>query len=288
MSGQPPAITAIVIFRNERALLEQCLSALNWCDQLIAIDMESTDGSRAVAARFTQHIYRVPVHPIAEPTRVAAARLASNDWILLIDPDEIIPPSLVPRIRKTLAENPDAGALRLPTRYYFKKKMLTGTVWGTLIHKRQLIHRDRCALLAYCNRITELKQGEHDVCVPAAAEEHVRHYWSDSYQDLLHKHLRRYPHMEAKALVASGERFSLRRGFSRPARELKKSLKDFDGWRMGPRGFLLSGIYLAYVAASSWLVLWYQRRAWHAGPKAEPLPVLERVTVKEAPRTLAA
>lgn len=277
MSEQVPPVTAIVIFRNERALLEPCLSALGWCDELIAIDMESSDGSLELAKRFTDKVYRVPRHPIAEPTRVAAARLASNDWILLIDPDEIIPRQLVPQIRRTLSHNPHAGALRLPTRYYFKRKMLTGTVWGHLIFKRQLIHRERCALLPYCNRITELNSGEHDVRVDADAAAHVRHYWSDSYRDLLHKHFRRYPHLEAKAMAAGGRRFSLRWGVGFPLREFKRCLKDFDGWRMGVRGFLLTGIYVGYVTASSWLVLLYQGGKREMGQHNEPLPTLEKV-----------
>ena len=52
------------------------------------------------------------------------------------------------------------------------------------------------------------------------------------------------------------------RGFSfvEPLRQLRVTLKDLDGWRMGVRGWLLSAIYFGYCLASQWLMLVYQRR----------------------------
>src|SRR5699024_5210816 len=137
------------------------------------------DGSLDVARRLAHRIYQTPRYPIAEPTRVAAAKLAKNDWILLVDPDEIIPETLVKDIRQMMIKHPDAAALRLPVRYYFKQRVLTGTIWGHLSFKRQLIHRGRCRLLPLCNRITELLPGRHDVRVAYHHDNHMRHYWSD-------------------------------------------------------------------------------------------------------------
>lgn len=258
MSTHTP-ITAIVIFRNEAHLLDRCFAALGWCDEVIGIDMHSSDGSADVARRYVDRLFSVPPYPIAEPTRVAAAKLATHDWILLIDPDEIMPLTMASAIRRTITEQPDLGALRLPWRFYFKGTRLEGTVWGTKPFKRMLIHRKRCQLLPYCNRITELMPGQHDTTIPHEGHDPVEHYWSNSYRDLFHKHYRRYAHLEAKAMVAAGERFTLRRGLITPLAELRRSLKDFDGWRLGPRGFILSAIYFGYVAASQWLMLYYQR-----------------------------
>lgn len=274
-----PQVTAIVIFRNEKRHLSRCLRALRWCNELIAVDMQSSDGSRAIAQEYADRVLTVPQCPIAEPTRVAAARLASNDWVLLVDPDEVIPPTLSDDIRKTLAEHPDAGAISLPMWFYFKGKRLTGTVWGTLTFKQRLIHRKRCDLLPLCNRISQLRPGEHDVRISHNCDNHMQHYWSDSYRDLLHKHFVRYSHTEAAAMVAQGKRFGLRMGFIAPLIELKKSLKDFDGWRIGPRGWILSAIYFGYVLASHWLTLFYQWRGAPAEhPEAHDLPKLTDIT----------
>ncbi len=252
-------ITAIVIFRNEKRHLRRCLGALRWCDEIIAVDMDSSDGSLDVARELADRVYHVDAFPIAEPTRVAAAKLATHDWVLLVDPDEEIPRKLAQDICNGLRQRPDAGAFRLPMWFYFKGKRLTGTVWGTLTYKRRLIHRQRCTLLPLCNRLNELIDGYDDVTIEHDGDNHMRHYWSDSYRDLLHKHLCRYSHLEAAAMVARGERFTLRKGVVHPLVDLYKCLRHFDGWRLGPRGWLLSAINFGYVTASHWLMLWYQR-----------------------------
>ncbi len=274
-----PPVTAIVIFRNEKHHLERCLSALRWCNEVIAVDMESSDGSVKIAGEWADRVLRVAQCPIAEPTRVAAAKLARNDWVLLVDPDEEVPESLSHDIRTALAANPDAGAVSLPMWFYFKGKRLTGTVWGTLTFKQRLIHRKRCELLPLCNRISRIHPGQRDVRVMHDGGNHMRHFWSDSYMDLLHKHFVRYSHTEAAAMVAQGKRFGLKMAFVTPLVELKKSLRDFDGWRIGPRGWFLSGIYFGYVLASHWLTLYYQ---WRGAPAERPrqheLPTLTDVT----------
>ncbi|HEX7010985.1 MAG TPA: glycosyltransferase [Phycisphaeraceae bacterium] len=289
MTARPP-ISAIVIFRNERRVLERCLQAVRWCDEVIAIDMESSDGSADLARRYADRMFRVPAYPIAEPTRVAAAAQARHDWVLLVDPDEIIPAALSWQMMEAIAHQPHVGAVRLPMRFYFKRRMLTGTIWGKPMFKRMLIHRKRCRLLPHCNRISELLPGYDELTIPHSPGNHVRHEWSDSYLDLLHRHFRRYAHLEAKALVAQGERFGFRRGVIHPLVELRRCLKDYDGWRMGLRGLALSAIYFGYTVASDWLTLYYQRRSASQGDRAlqnEP-PTLVEQAVPQAWGGLAA
>lgn len=270
-----PPVTAIVIFRNERAVLGNCLRALDWCDEIIAVNMSSRDGSLRIAEQYADRLFHVDPYPIAEPTRVAAAQYARNDWILLVDPDEVIPEALVNDIASAMRNRPKLGAVSLPMRFYFKGERLTGTVWGTLTWKRRLIHRERCRLLPHCNRLTEMLPGSEELSIPAGFDNHMRHYWSNSYLDLLWKHFRRYAHLEAKAMAAEGKRFGFDVAVRRPIVELRKTLRDFDGWRTGVRGWVLSAIYFGYVVASSWLTLLYQWRVKPQQPETHArLPVL--------------
>lgn len=264
MKPRPP-VTAIVIFRNEAPLLERCFSALTWCDEIIGVDMDSTDDSASIAACFVDRVYRVDPYPIAEPTRVAAARYAAHDWVLLVDPDEVIPDTLAQQIQHTLQDttrcDATCGAISLPMKFYFKGDRLDGTVWGTLTYKQRLIHRDRCELLPLCNRISELRPGYREQRIEADADNPIRHHWSDSYRELAKRHFTRYAHLEAAAMVARGERFGWHLALCYPLIELRRTLRDFDGWRLGPRGWTLSMIYFLYVVASGWLTLVYQSKS---------------------------
>lgn len=286
-------VTAIVIFRNERELLTGCLRAVrSLCDQVIGVDMQSSDGSRDVALDYVDMLLEAPVYPIAEPTRVAAAQFAKHDWVLLIDPDEHIPPELAEEIRHAMHAFPGVAAIRLPWWYYFKRKRLDGTIWGGgRATKRMLVHRKRCNLLPYCNRIVELRPGftEHTIAHrDASGGNHIRHYWCDSYHKLLMRHLTRYCHTEAKAQVAGGQRFSLSYGCVHPVRELYRCLRHYDGWRIGPRGWALSLIYFTYVVASSWLTLRYQGSVKPEDPATHAtLPTLNQVRLNATLRRAA-
>lgn len=280
-------ITAIVIFCDERRHLERCLRALRWCDELIAIDMASGDGSRAVAERYADRVLGVERQPIAEPTRVAAARLAKHDWVLLVDPDEEIPSTLAEQMAAALVEQPDAGAFSLPMWFYFKGRRLTTTVWGTLTYKQRLIHRERCDLLPWCNRLTQIRPGFRDVRLPHDGDNHMRHYWSDSYLGLLRRHLTRYCHTEAKAIAATGQRFTLQWACAYVRLEIRKTFRDLDGWRDFPRGWLLSGVYALYVIAHTLLLTRYQHRVADGAPQNHPIPTLTEAPAASPARIAA-
>ncbi|WP_200761207.1 glycosyltransferase [Poriferisphaera corsica] len=258
MNTKKYPITAIIIYRNEKHLLTNCLEALHWCDEIITIDMQSTDGSNVVANKYANRQFEVDPYPIAEPTRVEAAKHAKNDWIFFVDPDEIIPPDLSEDIIDAIETSPQVGVIQIPIRFYFKRRMLTGTVWGTSTHVSKIANRKRANILPLCNRLMEPRENYENYRIPHRPLNHMIHLWSDSYRDLCHKHFVRYPHLEAKAKVTRGESFSLSRGFIEPFNELKICLRDFDGWRLGPRGFALSIIYFIYTIASIWLMLRYQ------------------------------
>lgn len=276
----PLPISAIVIFRDEASLLEGCLRGVrSWCDEVIAIDMASSDGSRAIAARYADRLLEVDPFPIAEPTRVAAARLARHDWILLIDPDEHVDPSLPPIIRRQLQEHPDAAAFQLPWLFHFKREPMPGTVWGGAHRtKRMLIHRERCELLPYCNRIVEPREGYREVRIAAEGDAVVRHFWSDSYRALLRRHVLRYPRLDAARMAEEGTTFSLRRATTKPVRAFCRSLRDHDGWRMGARGFALSAIFGLYTAAYEWALLGARRPA--ESPQSAALPTLRELPLE--------
>lgn len=307
-----PPVTAIVIFRDEAPLLERCLSALTWCDEIIGVDMNSTDGSAEVAAWFVDRLYRVDPYPIAEPTRVATARLASHDWILLVDPDEVIPETLSKQIQGTLRrahlnkhdvcdmpakmDTPNGaipGAIALPMKFYFKGDRVDGTVWGTLTYKQRLIHRERCKLLPLCNRMSELRPGFGELRIDGNNDNAIQHYWSDSYRELAKRHFTRYAHLEAAAMVARGQRFGWYLTVRFPLTELRRTLRDFDGWRMGPRGWALSLIYFLYVVVSGWLTLYYQCKPSKTNGNAQangtslPTLVPHRITPRHEQRMAA-
>ena len=282
-------VSCIVVFRNEKQDLERSLPAVRWCEEVIAVNMGSTDGSLEVAQQWADAIYNAPVYRIHEPARAAAVAHARHDWVLMIDPDEVLPGTLSRRIAEGVPFTDDTAVVELPMWYYLAERQLNGSVWGRLSYKQRLIHRGRAAMLPRCHSLPIVAEGFGKTRIEHDGENHIRHFWSPSYFDLIARHFWRYPGLDAASKVAAGQRLTLDAALLQPWRSLYTSLRHFDGWRDVPRGWLLSLIHAGYQVASHWPMLWYQWRGVPAAvaetPVAPELKLLwrrERVERSEA------
>src|SRR5579864_3740580 len=96
-------LSAFVISHNRASLLETCLRAVSFADELIVVDKSSTDGSAAVAMRYADRVEVVPWSPTVEETRAFASSLCRHDRVLFLDDDEILSPETGPYLRSVLA-----------------------------------------------------------------------------------------------------------------------------------------------------------------------------------------
>jgi glycosyltransferase involved in cell wall biosynthesis len=110
-------LSAFVIAHNRASLLETCLRAVSFADQLIVVDKSSTDGSAAVASRYSDRVEIVPWSPTVEETRAYALSLCQHEWILFLDDDEILSPETGPYLRRAMTEL-DTEIFAVPLRHY--------------------------------------------------------------------------------------------------------------------------------------------------------------------------
>jgi glycosyltransferase involved in cell wall biosynthesis len=101
--------SAVVVARNEETLIGRCLASLRWCDEVILVDMESGDATRARAEGLATRVVPHPLVPHMEFARNAGIACARGDWILVVDADETIPPPLAERLRALAADTAAAG-----------------------------------------------------------------------------------------------------------------------------------------------------------------------------------
>lgn len=108
-SGPPSAprqtLTAVIPTKNVAHLIEDCLTSVAWADEILVIDMFSTDGTQDICKRWPQcrvieredYIFGNVNHGIDE---------AASDWILRLDSDERLTPELSAEIQGILADPP--------------------------------------------------------------------------------------------------------------------------------------------------------------------------------------
>jgi glycosyltransferase involved in cell wall biosynthesis len=253
-------VTAIVASHNEAHLLPQCLEALTFCDELIVVDIDSRDDTAAVARRFGATVLRHPYIAIADGARPEAIAMARHDWLLVRDPDEIVPPALRAQLIELLPGlDPAVGLITGPIQYYFGGRPLRGTTWGGIQHARVLARRDLVTFPTTVHGKLVRRQGCLELAIPFSGDNAIAHYWADGYGDVLEKH-RRYLRLEGRARAVAGEATSVRRILAVPFSEFQNSFVARHGYRDGLRGLLLSIVWSLYRTGAQVALLRELRR----------------------------
>ncbi|TAN36484.1 MAG: glycosyltransferase [Verrucomicrobia bacterium] len=252
MKVNPPTlasapISGLVVTYNDSRHLRDCLQAMRFCQELIVVDLGSTDDCVAIATACGASVVPHTHVPTAALVRAEAVALARHDWILFMDPDEVLAAGIEGELRRAMYENPAVGQICVPFQYCFMGKPLRGTIWDSKTNGRPILfHKGRVTLSAMIHHDVILKDGFGAVRVALQRPEyHTTHYWIDSYAQLLEKH-RRYLQTEGESRYQRGARFSYIRMYGASLRALKSSLIDFRGYH-NIRELFLSFFYAWYT-----------------------------------------
>jgi glycosyltransferase involved in cell wall biosynthesis len=96
-------ISVVVLAKNEAAGIRRCLESLNWCDEVVVVDDDSTDDTAQLAlnhgARVVSHCFESFAKQRNWALENAQLR---HDWALMLDADEAITPELKSQIEQQL------------------------------------------------------------------------------------------------------------------------------------------------------------------------------------------
>jgi glycosyltransferase involved in cell wall biosynthesis len=111
-----PLVSIIVTTRNNTATLDACLASIaaqtyKSCE-LIVVDNNSTDDTKAIAHRYTTYVYNEG--PERSAQRNYAARCAKGDYLLIIDSDMELEPAVVADCVRAVQTNPALQAVIIP------------------------------------------------------------------------------------------------------------------------------------------------------------------------------
>jgi len=91
------ALTAIILAKNEEQMLANCLETLKWVDQVIVVNDGSTDRTVEIAENFGAKVIHFE-HSSFARLRNQPLKQVETDWLMYIDPDERITPTLAKEI----------------------------------------------------------------------------------------------------------------------------------------------------------------------------------------------
>jgi glycosyltransferase involved in cell wall biosynthesis len=127
---EKPGLTGIVPVLNEEHNLEDCIrSFAEICDEILVVDSGSTDRTVEIARRFTDRIFVRPWVDYRTFLKFAMPR-AHHRWLLIVDADERLTPSLRKQIRERVdAEGAGAVGFRMKRASHFMGRRIRYSGW---------------------------------------------------------------------------------------------------------------------------------------------------------------
>jgi len=102
-------LSAVLIVKNEQAMLHRALASLAGVDEIVVCDTGSTDRTVEIATSMGARVVSFPWIDDFSAARNYAKQQATGDWVLSLDADEFIAPGGIDIIRAQIAHTKASG-----------------------------------------------------------------------------------------------------------------------------------------------------------------------------------
>ena len=252
------AISVCVIACNEETVLPRCLDSVAWADEIVVVvDAKSHDRTETIARTRAQ---RVEVRPYEGDIQQKSycCKLATHDWVFVVDPDEVVTPDLARDVQRAIRRTSDTNAGFEANRitYHLNRWIRHGDFYPDW--KLRLFRRSR----ATWRGRNPHGRVEVDGSVQRLSGE-IEHY---SYIDLWDQieRIQSFSDTAAREMFESGRRVRIADLSFRPAARFLRAYLLKAGFRDGLPGFIIAaatGFYVFLKYAKLWELEQRQGRA---------------------------
>ena len=252
-------LSVVVVTKNEEDNIRQWLESVKWADEIIVVDSFSTDKTIEIAKEYTDKIF-LDDNPrsmagLAEISKNLGMEKATNEWILVLDADEIVTPELRTEIEEILGKDDKRfdGYLVLRKNYFLGKWMKHGGWWGYGAHV-ELVRRGKGKFPPYPHRPLEVPSGK-----VGYLKNLVIHNTHKSISEWIDK-MNRYTTLEAREMDEKGVRFNMGRALLFPVAVFCRNYFMLRGFRDGFHGFM-AAVFAAFYAFVKHAKLWEKQKS---------------------------
>lgn len=249
-------LSVVLITKNEETNLPRALGSVTWADEIIVLDSHSTDRTAEIARQYGAKVCEID-WPGFGLAKQKAVELATGEWILSLDADEVVTPELANDIKDILSNNSSVNGYYLPRRTNFLGRWIYHSGW----------YPD------YVLRLFRKSRGKFDDAVVHEKVE-VEGPTAQLRSDLLHfsyptlelyfEKFNRYTTLGAEEALRQGKRAGWADMTIRPWIAFVKHYVSKQGFRDGLEGFILS-----VLSATAVMVKYAKLRQMQRGQSKE-------------------
>ncbi|MBI2420755.1 MAG: glycosyltransferase family 2 protein [Candidatus Levybacteria bacterium] len=239
-------ISAIIITKNAENLIADCIDSLSFCEEVIVVDSKSEDRTREIATKMGAKVFEYDSSDFSK-MRNFGLKMASGEWIMYVDSDERVTPSLREEITKS-TNNPTnkyVGFRIKRKNFYFGNHE-----WPYIEHLERVLKKDK--LEGWYGRLHESPKVKGDV---GTLEGYLLHYTHRNLTSMVNKTIE-WSKIEAELRYNAGHPKMTWWRFSRVM--LTAFLDSYvrqGGWRVGVVG-LIESMYQSFSIFVTYARLW--------------------------------
>lgn len=225
-------ITAVILTKNEEKNIERALKSVQFCDEIIVIDDDSTDKTASIAQKYTKKIFNRSLNNDFASQRNFGMQKANNEWILFVDADEEVTEELQKEIISVSATT-DAYFLKRRD-FFYGREMKHGEIQK--VREQGII------------RLVQKGAGEWQGTVhetfsvkgkTGTLQNFINHYPHQTIKDFLND-INGYSTIRARELYDAQTASSLFQMIAYPIGKFLDSYFLKQGFLDGPEGFIYS------------------------------------------------
>lgn len=235
-------ISAVTVNFNEAEKLKKCLQSLaGFADEIIVLDLGSKDQSLDICKKYQAKVFKHEFVPYVEKVRNLSVSKAQGEWVLVLDPDEVLADTLKERLKQVVSED-KYQVVNIPRKNIFFGRWIAHTNWWP----DKQVRFFKKGTVKWSDKIHEYPAVSGKVLNLENREDlAIRHFGYRSVNEFIDRQTR-YSAIEAGNLYSSGVKFSLGLFFWKPAREFLVRFIRHCGFLDGFYGFALTYLMMIY------------------------------------------
>ncbi|HLA26443.1 MAG TPA: glycosyltransferase family 2 protein [Syntrophales bacterium] len=200
-------LSVAIITKDEVENLPRCLGSVAFADQVVVVDSGSSDDTVSIATACGCDVFVEEWRGFGPQKQMAVDR-CRNDWILVLDADERIPPETADVIKKIVNHPPEAEGYSFPRKNFFQGRWIKHAGWWP--DRVVRLFRRSCAGVT-CALVHEAVEVKGKV---VALDVSIEHFTDSRLNRILLK-INIYSTLGAEAAFAEGKSASLLSAYMR-------------------------------------------------------------------------
>ncbi len=184
------SIAVLIHTRNSQETLGALLKTVQWAEELIAIDMASSDDTQTLLSSAGATVFQLAPQPWTDELRNPWLTKVKSPWTLVLDSDEYLSEDAETLIRQLIADAPpNVTGFALPRFNYCFGRVLQGERWYP-DHQLRLFRSQSIKYVAEHHRAPEPVNKGKIVALNPDQAPHIHHQHYQTVEDFIARQIR--------------------------------------------------------------------------------------------------